>query len=58
MPFTPHLIADFRAQALAFIRTTEQFTGSYDPLVHQPGDHVPTIGYGYAMVVLAVGSST
>jgi hypothetical protein len=49
MTFTPRLDTDFNATAFQYIRKVEQSV-QWDPLVHNPGDHVPTYGLGYALI--------
>ncbi|MDP2832528.1 MAG: hypothetical protein Q8Q28_04380, partial [Pseudomonadota bacterium] len=49
MTFTPRIDANFNATAFQYIRKVEQ-SAQWDPLVHNPGDHVPTYGLGYALI--------
>jgi RTX calcium-binding nonapeptide repeat (4 copies) len=52
MSFTPRIDSDFYGNARRFIKGNE----GVKPNVYNPGDHVPTLGYGYAMVVRGAGN--
>jgi Ca2+-binding RTX toxin-like protein len=49
MTFTPRIDVNFNATAFQYIRKVEQ-SAQWDSRVHNPGDHVPTYGLGYALI--------
>lgn len=50
MPFSPRIDPNFYGNALQFITSLEQ-SSQFDGQVHNDGRSIPTIGYGYALIV-------